>query len=395
MSKTAIKIKDDYCSRCSVCYSICPFDAIQRDKDTSEVKIDIEKCQVCGICYSACPAGAIETEYYEINSLLHYIQKEMRRKNTQDIVITCRGNTPSNCEVVDLLKEQKITSFVPLRLPCLGRVSPDFFLKAVQMGANKIVVIQCEEDFCRSKRGSTINNRRLLLAQTILQQLGVRKDRLAIIETSNKVEYDTSKCVGCDKCVFICPYEAIEAESFATPKINFERCVGCGACALVCPLFAIQLRNAEYEPTSLQMRQLLAKLKNKDSSPSVLVFCCAWAEFPALDAFNKHNLPQNVALIEIPCFKALDPMQVVEAFYQGFDGVLAVVCSEKDCKLEKGKETALRNAQVLQKTLEKLKLADRFELFESSPRHISKFNEKIDEFVKKISCKMEAKLVHA
>lgn len=395
MSKTAIEIKDEDCSRCSVCYSVCPFDAIQRDNETREVKIDVEKCQVCGICYSACPAGAIDTVYYDIDSLLQYVQEEMRRRKTRDLVITCRGNTPSNCDVVDLLKDQKVTSFVPLRLPCLGRVSTDFFLKALQTGANKIVAIQCEEDFCRSKRGSTMNTRRLLLAQAVLQQLGVGKDRLLAIESSNKVEYDTSKCVGCDKCVFICPYEAIEAESFATPKINFERCVGCGACALVCPHFAIQLKNAEYEPTSLRMRQLLAKLKNEDTSPSILVFCCAWAEFPALDTFNKDNLPQNVALIEIPCFKALDPMYVVEAFFQGFDGVLAVVCSEKDCKLEKGRETIERNAEVLQKTLQKLKLADRFELFESSPRHVDALNKKLDEFSKKISCRTEAKPVHA
>jgi coenzyme F420-reducing hydrogenase delta subunit/Pyruvate/2-oxoacid:ferredoxin oxidoreductase delta subunit len=228
-----------------------------------------------------------------------------------------------------------------------------------------------------------------------LQQLGLGKDRLSVIETSNKVEYDTSKCVGSDKCIFICPYEAIEAEPFATPKINSERCVGCGACALVCPHFAIQLKNAEYEPTSLHIRQLLANLRHKGTSPSILVFCCTWAEFPALDTFNKNNLPENVAMVEIPCFKALDPMHVVEALYQGFDSVLAIVCSEKDCKLEKGREAAERNVQILQKTLEKLKLADRFELFESSPRYVDTFGKKLTKFVKRISCRMEAKAVHA
>ena len=396
MSKTAIEINDDYCSRCSVCYSICPFEAIQRDKETAEVRIDIEKCQMCGICYSACPAGAIETAYYDIDSLLHYVQKEMKQRNTRNLVIICRGNTPSNCEIIDLLKDQKIASFMPLRLPCLGRVSTDFFLKAYELGADKIIAIQCEEDFCRSKRGSTVNTRRLLLTQTVLQQLGIGKERLTIIEASNKAEYDTAKCVGCDKCVFICPYEAIKAQPLATPKIDFEQCVGCGACALVCPHFAIQLKNAEYEPTSLRMRQLLSKTRtqNKDTQPAILAFTCAWAEFPALDTPNKNQLPQNVTLIEIPCFKALDPMHVVEAFCQGFAGVLAVVCSEKDCKMEKGRETAERNAQVLKKTLEKLKFADRFELFESSPRNIGAFNEKLNEFTKKISAKMEAKPVH-
>ncbi|MCD6431460.1 4Fe-4S binding protein, partial [Candidatus Bathyarchaeota archaeon] len=47
----AVKINQDYCSRCSVCYSVCPFEAIKRDPETGKVEIDIPKCQVCGICY--------------------------------------------------------------------------------------------------------------------------------------------------------------------------------------------------------------------------------------------------------------------------------------------------------------------------------------------------------
>lgn len=387
--KTAVEIKDDFCSRCSVCYSICPFDAITRKEENGEVKIDIEKCQVCGICYSACPAGAIDTLYYDVESLLRYIEKEMKDKHTHTLVLSCRGNTPSSCEVIDLLKDEHITNFIPLRLPCVGRLSSDFFLKALTMGVNKIVVIQCEEDFCRSKRGSVVNTRRFLLTRAVLDQLGFEKNALKIIESSNKVKYDTSKCVGCDKCIFICPYEAIEAEPLATPKINFEKCIGCGACALVCPHFAIQLKNSEYEPTSLQLSQqskTLGELREKGTSRAILVFCCSWAEFSALDTFKKNSIFKNVTLIEIPCFKGLDPMHVVEAFYLGFDGVLAVVCSDKDCKLEKGRETAEHNTKVLQKTLEKLDLSDRFELFESSPRYVGNFDKRLDEFVRKISC---------
>jgi len=386
--ENAVEIKDDFCSRCSVCYSICPFDAITRKEETGEVKIDIEKCQVCGICYSACPAGAINTLYYDIDSLLRYIEKEMKAKRTRTLVLSCRGNTPSSCEVVDLLTDEKITNFIPLRLPCVGRLSSDFFLKALKMGLNKIIVIQCEEDFCRSKRGSATSARRYLLAKAVLDQLGFEKNALKVIESSNKIEYDTSKCVGCDKCIFICPYEAIEAEPLATPKIDFEKCVGCGACALVCPHFAIQLKNSEYESTSAQLSQqskILNKLKAKSASPSILVFCCSWAEFSALDTFTKGNLPRNATLLEIPCFKGLDPMHVVEAFYLGFDGVLAIVCSDKDCKLEKGRETAEHNTKVLRKTLEKLNLSDRFELIESSPRYVGNFNKNLEEFTRRIS----------
>ena len=58
--KVAVKINEDYCSRCSICGSLCPYDAITQDHDEHRMVLDIEKCQVCGICYSACPAKAID-----------------------------------------------------------------------------------------------------------------------------------------------------------------------------------------------------------------------------------------------------------------------------------------------------------------------------------------------
>ena len=57
----AVRINQDLCSRCKVCYSLCPFEAIERHPEEGKLSINIQKCQVCGICYSACPASAIET----------------------------------------------------------------------------------------------------------------------------------------------------------------------------------------------------------------------------------------------------------------------------------------------------------------------------------------------
>jgi coenzyme F420-reducing hydrogenase delta subunit len=88
--------------------------------------------------------------------------------------------------------------------------------------------------------------------------------------------------------------------------------------------------------------------------------------------------------MEIPCFKGFDPVHVVEALCSGFDGVLAVVCSPEDCKLELGRDVAERNANVLQRTLAKLNLQDRFEIYTASPRQIGDFNQKLTAFIKKV-----------
>lgn len=386
----AVKINQDYCSRCSVCYSVCPYEAIKRDTESGEVEIDIQKCQVCGICYSACPSLAIEIVYYDYESLLNYVNC-MREKNGSDtLVLMCRGNSPATCEVEEILESQglKIKSYIPLRLPCSGRVPAEFIFQVLKSGIKNIISIQCEDDFCRFKEGTKTNARRLVLDRMVLEELGYSKDALRVIRYSRKAVYDTEKCVGCDKCVFICPYDAIEAEDFATPKIIQEECMGCGACALVCPHLAIQVKGFEFENISKQIRlygNSVKKLKAEGRFPAILVFCCQWSEFSALDDPECLLFKKGAVAMEIPCFKALDPVHVVEALYSGFDGVLAVVCSEEDCKLQEGRETAERNTTVLKDFLKKRNLLERFELFTASPRGVGEFNEKLEEFFKKIA----------
>ncbi len=384
----AIKLDNNYCGRCSICSSICPYEAISVDSETGEVKIDVEKCQFCGLCYSACPVNAIEIVYYDYDTLLKRVEKASAEKKANMLVLMCRGNSPPTCEVEEILKDEGCSNYVPLRIPCVGRVPPEFILKVLASGIKKIVGIRCEEDFCRFKEGSRINNQRMLLLMQVLKELGYKDDVLKVKTYARKAVYDTDKCVGCDKCVFICPYEAIEVESFATPKINLEKCVGCGACALVCPHIAIQLEGFEYEAVSRRLQRYgesAKKLKTRGISPLILVFACQWSEFSALDLPEAGLFDNRVVLMEIPCFKGLDPYHVVEALHSGFDGVMAVVCSEDDCKLEKGYDVAERNATVLKQVLKELNLQDRFELLTASPRKLDDFRKRLKAFVDKIA----------
>jgi coenzyme F420-reducing hydrogenase delta subunit len=398
MSETcaaAININQDYCSKCSICHSICPYEAIKRDLETDKVEIDLQKCQVCGICYSACPVMAIEIKYYDYDSLVKHV-KDMREECKSDtLVLMCRGNSPSSCEVEEILADQglNIKNYIPLRLPCSGRVPTEFVFDVLKNGIKNVVSVQCEDAFCRFKEGTRINTRRMFLGRAVLEQFGLSKDVFRVVKYSRKVVYDTSKCVGCDKCVFVCPYEAIEAEPFATPKVLFDYCMGCGACALVCPHNAIQVKGFEFEDVLKRYADTARKLKAHSKSPAILVFCCQWSEFSALDHPESELLKKRALTLEVPCFKALDPVHVFNALHNGFDGVMAVVCSTEDCKLQEGKETAERNMSVLKNVLKKMDLLDRFELFTISPRCIGDFNQKLDAFCKKIDLMPPLKLM--
>jgi coenzyme F420-reducing hydrogenase delta subunit len=128
----------------------------------------------------------------------------------------------------------------------------------------------------------------------------------------------------------------------------------------------------------------LAQLKANSKEPAILVFVCQWSEFSALDNPDVALKGKNAMILEVPCFKAMDPVHVVNALKCGFDGVMGVVCSSEDCKLEKGRDTAERNLGVLKDALKKMKLGERFGLYELSPRCEGDFKQKLDDFHKKI-----------
>jgi coenzyme F420-reducing hydrogenase delta subunit/ferredoxin len=382
-----VNINQDLCSRCCVCHSLCPYEAIDRDQETGKVEIDIQKCQVCGICYSSCPSAAIEMEYYDYDNLIDFVDCVQKQHKADTLVLMCRGNSPSTCEIEDILLEQGVVcnNYIPLRIPCSGRVPTDFVFKVINSGIENIVSIQCEDKFCRYKEGTKISARRMQLGKNVLEQLGFDKNVVRVLKYSRKAFWDNLKCVGCDKCVFICPYEAIKAEAFATPKIIEEDCVGCGACALVCPQQAIEVKGFEFENIINRYGESLSKLKATSKQPAILLFVCQWSEFNALDDPNTALKGKNTMVLEVPCFKSLDPVHIVNALKCGFDGVMGVVCSAEDCKLEKGRDTAERNLGVLKDVLKKMNLKDRFGMFELSPRCAGEFNQKLEEFYQKIS----------
>ena len=382
-----VEIDQDLCSRCYVCKSICPYEAIKADS-TGKVEVDNQECQVCGICYSACPSSAIKMQYYTYDNLSEYLKKAQEKtKNANTLVLMCRGNSPSTGEVQDILKEEglKINDYIALRIPCAGRVPTDFIFEALNSGITNIVSVQCEDPFCRYKEGTKISTRRLVLARNVLKQLGFDEDAVRIVKFSRKAVYDVLECVGCGKCIFICPYDALEFDSFATPRVLEEKCVGCGACQLVCPHHAIQVKGFEFENVLKRYGTSADQLKAKSKEPAVLAFVCQWSEFSALDNPNQALEGKNVLALEVPCFKSLDPVHVINALNSGFDGVMGVICPEKDCKLEEGRETAERNLGVLRDVLKKKGLLDRFELYEESPRCAGDFSAKLDEFYKKIA----------
>jgi len=73
-------IKEDMCSGCMTCISLCPYKAISHDADRKIAVIDAALCKGCGTCVAACPSGAAKQHLFadeqineELEGLMNYV----------------------------------------------------------------------------------------------------------------------------------------------------------------------------------------------------------------------------------------------------------------------------------------------------------------------------------
>ncbi len=376
-----ITLRDELCSRCAVCLAACPFEAISRRED--KIAIDLDKCTLCGICASVCPSGAIVPYYYGSKTLIEGV-KAKRAGESASLVVACRGSTPPD-ELLDTLEGLNLNRPILMRVPCVGRLPSVFYITAVSMGIKQIVIIQCKQDFCRFDKGSLMNYRRVVMLQSLLKAFGYANNTITVIERAKQIEYDTAKCVGCDKCINICPYGAIEAQPLSTPKVDYTKCTGCGACAVVCPHVALEIHGHECARFAELIMRYADRMKEiRARSPAILVLCCQWAEFAGLDQNGSGFIKPNVAILEIPCYSKLDPINVFQALLYGFDGVLVVACSDDDCRSKESRLATENNMKVLRTGLRMMGLENRFRIHKTSPKNLGDFKHEVDSFANEI-----------
>ena len=367
----AIKQNVDHCSDCAICSSLCPYDALKRDIETGKITLEIEKCQVCGLCYSTCPAEAIDTIYYDIDSLTKYLERVRQEYDSNTLVIMCKGSAPDFNGIEKLLG---VTKFIPLSVPCVGRIPEEVFLKAIVMGIREIHVLACDESYCRFERGSPVIGRKVLALNLLLKQLGYDKEVIALNRNSLKVKVDTDLCIACGNCVFYCPYDAAKLESPGAVSFDLAACRGCGLCVAMCPAMALELENWERERISI----LLSKLSLE--KPRILVFRCQWAIFPPLD----EGPNQNIRFIDLPCAARVDTFHILEAFQKGIDGVLIAACSEEDCRQERASGKAQHSIARLIERLAQIGLQERLHFCTVAPRYPERFDRELKQFSKRI-----------
>lgn len=83
-----------------------------------------------------------------------------------DMAGTLKLDVPRNVEIV--------------RVPCAGRIETIYLLKALEKGADGVMIFGCFEENCQFLRGNLRAKGRLSYAHRMLEKIGLEKERLEI-----------------------------------------------------------------------------------------------------------------------------------------------------------------------------------------------------------------------
>ncbi len=165
-------------------------------------------------------------------------------------------------------------------------------------------------------------------------------------------EINEEFCSGCGTCVKTCMFKASSIDPIRKISvIDEQRCKGCGNCVTSCPTGARDLLTYPQKYLTKAI-ELLAKFGNSNE-PKVLAFICEGCGYTALDLAGINGIEYNVNIMPlgIRCGGNIDTQLILDAYKQGFEGVVICKCPDENCRNIVGNTDLDRRANLFREIL--------------------------------------------
>jgi F420-non-reducing hydrogenase iron-sulfur subunit len=88
--------------------------------------------------------------------------------------------------------------------------------------------------------------------------------------------------------------------------------------------------------------------------PRILAILCTWCSYAGADlaGVSRMQYPPNVRVVKVPCSARVNPLYILRALQEGWDGVLVSGCHPGDCHYIAGNYAARRRFSVFRDFLD-------------------------------------------
>jgi len=169
------KVEAEKCAVCLTCYRCCPHHAIEivhgeayNNMYNSAARMNPLACQRCGVCASECPGKAIQLPLYSDQEILVEVKQPARI-----VAYACENSGFLASEFAKTLDPELQKDVQIVEVPCSGKIDIIYLLKALENGADGVMLCVCHKENCKFVWGNNRAEQRKERAQKILNQIGL------------------------------------------------------------------------------------------------------------------------------------------------------------------------------------------------------------------------------
>ncbi|MHC4537297.1 MAG: CoB-CoM heterodisulfide reductase HdrA2 [Planctomycetota bacterium] len=174
-------IDPEKCTGCGACAKVCPYNAIDFDKEKKLATVIEAACAGCGTCGAECRYDAITMKHFtdeQIHNQIDAITEEDADKKA--VAFCCNWCSYAGADFAGVSRMQYPPEIRIIRTMCSGRVAEKFVLRAFENGAAAVLVAGCHLGDCHYIDANYQTEKRVNKLWDKLEKWGIDKNRLQL-----------------------------------------------------------------------------------------------------------------------------------------------------------------------------------------------------------------------
>ena len=177
--KHSSHLNRETCIQCRMCETVCPHGAIRLTEEG--MVADPAFCQACGLCAAACPTHAAQLANFTDRQLLDQAEvafSALPEGEPRILALLCYWCSYCGADMAGTERRKAPSNVRSIRIRCSSSVNTGLLLEMFRRGVDGILVGGCPTKSCHHLHGNYLADKRIGLAQNLLEQLGLDSNRL-------------------------------------------------------------------------------------------------------------------------------------------------------------------------------------------------------------------------